>query len=417
MSSIGEILRTTRISKNITLSQVKKATHVREHVLIALENDDLRIFHSQAQLRGFIMHYCEFLGIDHEALIAEYLFQKDPAISEINPETPEEIENNAAASGTLTEQTESIEEDYRQIYVQLAHLFAERRKALNLSLDEVEHYSHVRKRNITLIESGDFDAFGSTVQLKGLLSTYTDFLELDREKVLTLFAEALLAKRQSQSAPTKASVNAASPFEPPLWARQLFSMDLLFGLIVLFFLLVLALWGGSTIINNSSAKATENPSISEVLLNQPTAQDLNDFIVTSAPGEATSNAIVVDENTATPIPTTENLSPVNVTIIVLEKALLRVTVDGKVELNTRTIPGSVLEFHGKDSIEVLTGSGSSVKLVYNQQDLGTLGQFGEAVSKIFGAKTEITATPSITPTPTVTLRPTRTQIPTATAVP
>jgi hypothetical protein len=88
-----------------------------------------------------------------------------------------------------------------------------------------------------------------------------------------------------------------------------------------------------------------------------------------------------------------------------------------VELNTRTIPGSVLEFHGKDSIEVLTGSGSSIKLVYNQQDLGTLGQFGQAVSKIFGAKTEITATPSITPTPTVTLRPTRTQIPTATPRP
>lgn len=418
MSSTGEILRDTRISKNLTLSQVKKATHIREHVLIALENSDFGVFHSKAQLRGFISHYAEFLGIDPTPLLEEFLTQRTDATLVTSTVV------DANQGGTDSDGPHPIgdndpvqAEDHRAIYREISRIFSERRKALDLTLEEVEHYSHIRKRNVEMIEKGDLDAFGSSVQLKGLISTYTDFLELDREKMLTLFAEALLVKRKHQHAPPERLVNAALPFELPLWARQLFSMDLVFGLSMLLIILVMAVWGGFTIINRSNAKATENPSISDVLLDQPTPVDINEILLTSAPVEELVSPILVEEATATAFPTTENLSPVNITIIVLEKALLKVTVDGVEELNTRTIPGSVLEFHGKESIVLLTGSASSIKVIYNQRDLGLLGEYGQSMIRIFGPSIEITATPSITPTPTITLRPSVTPIITKTPAP
>lgn len=99
------------------------------------------------------------------------------------------------------------------------------------------------------------------------------------------------------------------------------------------------------------------------------------------------------------------------------------TVDGKVELEGRVIPGSAYSFAGEDEVEILTGNGAALQLIFNQNDLGPMGIFGEVVDRVFTPQGELLPTPTITATPTFTATPennltqTQTETPQATSVP
>jgi hypothetical protein len=98
---------------------------------------------------------------------------------------------------------------------------------------------------------------------------------------------------------------------------------------------------------------------------------------------------------------------------------MRVTVDGEVVFQGRTMPGSAYSYAGNDRIDLLTGDGSSLQVYFNQQDLGVLGGFGEVVERVYSITGAQTATPAVlptsTPAPTVTVTPTPT--PTRTGIP
>ncbi len=106
-------------------------------------------------------------------------------------------------------------------------------------------------------------------------------------------------------------------------------------------------------------------------------------------------------------------------IVVQQRAWVRVVVDDKVELDSRLLPGSAYQFSADNRIEILTGNGAALQVVYNQKDLGLLGTFGEVIDRIFTVEGVMTPTASITPTrppkPSATSKPTIT--PTLTATP
>jgi hypothetical protein len=77
-------------------------------------------------------------------------------------------------------------------------------------------------------------------------------------------------------------------------------------------------------------------------------------------------------------------------------------VDGDVQFDGRVLIGSVYAFAGQELIEIVTGSGSALQISHNEQDIGTLGTYGEAVNFV------ITIDGVQTPTPTITLTPTAT---------
>jgi len=120
--------------------------------------------------------------------------------------------------------------------------------------------------------------------------------------------------------------------------------------------------------------------------------------------------------TGTPVlivstPGLEN-APVQVNIVANQRAWMSVIVDGETVFEGRVTPGSAYTFAGNDRIELLTGDGSSLRVYFNQQDLGLLGSFGEVVERIFTLSGVETATPSVpstsTPVPTSTITPTPT---------
>jgi hypothetical protein len=121
------------------------------------------------------------------------------------------------------------------------------------------------------------------------------------------------------------------------------------------------------------------------------------------------------------IPTLSGNANVQVNLVAVERTYLRVTVDGDVKFDGRVLPGNAYPFDAEEQIEVLVGSGAAIRVVYNGQDLGFLGTFGQVVSTIYRADEIITPTalpsaiPTNTLTPTATLTPSRTPVPSNTS--
>jgi len=75
MKTAGQILKQTRMKKNLGINQVAKTTKIRLVYLKALEEDDYQKLPSVTSARGFIKNYAEFLGLSPAEVLA--VFRRD----------------------------------------------------------------------------------------------------------------------------------------------------------------------------------------------------------------------------------------------------------------------------------------------------------------------------------------------------
>ncbi len=420
MPTPGQTLRAAREAKKLSLKQAFQATRIRLHYLEALEADDLSGLPSAAQARGFLRAYAEFLGLNAAELAPRPEFSPAPAAGEDSPPQPA---SHAPAESTpqpepaaesepgpppdspvLTESTARAESGSDSILREIGVSLRLRREALSLTLDEIERHTRIRRANLGRLEAGRLDELASPVQARGMLNAYATFLDMNGEALLLRFAEALQARREERQ-PAPASKRAAPG--PAPFLRRFISPDLIFGaaMIIIFFSLIV--WGAVRIFEpENAAQATEGPSISDILLATPSAQaaptsqnaagleELATPIVSGA--EFPTEALT----TPTPLPGTV----VQITLLISERTLLRVLVDGELKLNERVAPGAALTFEGNQSVEVLTGNGAAVQVLFNQLDQGRMGSLGEVVNLIYTLNGVETPTPTSSPTPSNTPR-------------
>ncbi len=64
MANLGEMLKTAREAQGLTLEEVEAATHIRQHLLQAMETDNFKQFPSPIVARGLIRNYAKFLKLD-----------------------------------------------------------------------------------------------------------------------------------------------------------------------------------------------------------------------------------------------------------------------------------------------------------------------------------------------------------------
>jgi cytoskeletal protein RodZ len=64
VAQLGERLKAARKEKNLSLEEVEDAIHIRRHLLVALEENNLDEFPSPVVTRGMIRNYANYLGID-----------------------------------------------------------------------------------------------------------------------------------------------------------------------------------------------------------------------------------------------------------------------------------------------------------------------------------------------------------------
>ncbi len=445
MPTIGEQLKQAREFRRLSIRQVVQATRIRDYYLEAMEADDFSSMPSAAQARGFFRSYADFLGLDADELInlqrnesaapAEFSApapagqesQQEP-VAESGPESQAVPEQPVVSSEPEPETTETevdapepetppVSEEpgppaiSQLIFFEIGHELRQRRELLSLTLDEIERHTRVRKHYLEKIEAGKYDELPSPVQARGMLSNYASFLDIDAEALLLRFADALQARRlERQPAIAPKSTLPRPKLILPVWLRRFISPDLLFGGGMILLLFLLTLWGAVRIFSGGSVQATvtQGPSISDVLLASPVAT----LKLTEAEALPTSVAIDTPANADEPTSTATDTPPasgtastnVQVTLSILERTFMRVTVDGKVKQEGRVVPGAALTFQGSERIEVLTGSGSAIQVLFNQQNLGVMGNFGEVVDRLYTINGVETPTPTSSPTVTPTER-------------
>jgi cytoskeletal protein RodZ len=318
------------------------------------------------------------------------------------------------------------------IFKSIGAQLRERRESLSLTLEEIERHTHVRAHNLKVLEAGAFERLSSPVQARGMISNYAAFLDLDADALLLRFAEGLQAQRIERNPLAELTRPRGHRWHLPLWARRILSIDLIFGVGMAVGLAAFSIWGLNRVLEAQSAPSPEptGPSISDVLLATP-GSTLEAALVTFTPTlpiTPTQPTLAPDQPTPT-IEVTETLStaPVQLVLVIADRAFLRVIVDGEVKFEGRVVAGGALNFDANEQIEVITGNGAAIEVIFNQSRLGLMGAYGEVVNRIYTVRgvffptpTEpptATITPRFTITPTITITPSITPSPIFTPTP
>lgn len=83
---IGEILRQARESASYSIAYVAGQTHLKEEVIVALENDQFDQLPNDVFVKGYIRSYAKLLEIDSNELIAAYPSDRDMQTETVVPQ-------------------------------------------------------------------------------------------------------------------------------------------------------------------------------------------------------------------------------------------------------------------------------------------------------------------------------------------
>jgi cytoskeleton protein RodZ len=433
--TVGEQLKQARTDRRLTLEQAAQTTRIRRHFLEALERGDHEALPSPVQGRGFLRLYAGYLNLPAEELVAAWEGRTLPTPTPPEPEPPKRAGRAAAPvpEPEPVDDTETVSASptpaagsSNAIFAEIGVTMQRQREILGLSIDEVEKHTRLRQHYLLAIEAGKIAELPSTVQSRGMLSNYAAFLNLDSDTILLRFAEGLQQRRLERMAPAPEPglfTNKRASARPAQQARRLVTPDLIFvgGLILVLFVFII--WTAARISSSRTTQINATlPSVSDVLLytTSPTAPTTtvgtqSAQTTLTLPSDQTAAPGTDTPPTSSPAPAVTttlsaiNSDPVQLYIVARQRAFLRVTVDGQIKFNGRTVPGSAYPFSAKTNIALLTGDAAALQVFYNQKDLGSLGKPGEPLNLSFSQQGVLTPTPTITPTVTITplVTPTR----------
>jgi len=317
-----------------------------------------------------------------------------------------------------------------EIFAEIGGQLRKRRELLSLTLEEIERHTRVRAVFAKALEEGNFDQLPSTVQTRGMLTTYATFLDLDTDALLLRYADALQARHRERF-PEKPGGERTPKVRSTLPSlRSFMAGDLFFGLGIVVMLVVMAVWGLIQVFNQRATQVAlpTVPSISEALAGTPlptVAQEVTLIPAVDTPFALAETA--TPDGTTPEVPTQNPNINVALNVIITERTFMRVLVDGQEVFNGRVVPGAAYPYEGSVSVQVLTGNGAALRVTYNGRDMGLLGNFGQVVDYIYTADGIVTptppapptatATPKESPTPSPTPSPTRTPTPEPTSTP
>src|SRR6185312_15195774 len=75
--TIGQRLKSRRLSRHLSLKQVELATRIRGKYLVAIEADDYGTLPHDVYGRGFVRSYADYLELDGAKIAQQYLKERD----------------------------------------------------------------------------------------------------------------------------------------------------------------------------------------------------------------------------------------------------------------------------------------------------------------------------------------------------
>lgn len=85
MKRVGQVLKETRLKKNLTLTEVEKETKIRQSILANLEEGNYQQLPPSTFVKGLIKNYGEFLGLPTNPLIALFRREFDHKTNDYQP--------------------------------------------------------------------------------------------------------------------------------------------------------------------------------------------------------------------------------------------------------------------------------------------------------------------------------------------
>lgn len=297
----------------------------------------------------------------------------------------------------------------------------EARERRGLSLEEVERHLRIRPHLLEALERGDLESLASAVQARGFLRNYAEFLGLEPQLLL----ESYDGRRRERKTAPRAPAPAEPAQRPSVQVRsrrpRWLSPDLFIAAGVSLAVVALLIWGGGRVMAAMRDRTEAEVAVSGFLV--PTSSHTPEPAEPTAdrpetnPTLGTELALVPGASqtpTATPTFLLAAVDRVDLRIVVQQRAWLLVQVDGREAFRGRVAPGDLLEYQGERLIEVLTSNGAGLRILYEGQDQGLLGELGQVVRRLWSLQGILTPTPTATATPSPTPRfaPTLTGTPT-----
>ncbi len=423
----GQQLRQVREAQRMSLEQVALATRIRLRYLEALEAEEIEKLPSAAHARGFLRSYAQYLKLDPGPLLAQWdhSVSAEPAAASAAA-VPAHSMGSTGLPAVDQVPTDPVgsKDSAEAIFAEIGSRLRRQREALGLSLQDVEDHTHLRLYYLKIIESGRLHELPSSVQGRGMLKNYADFLGLDSEALMLRYADVLqagLSRRRNIRLRDHSTIQ-PTVVTAPSSLRRLLTPDFLLTVVLIVLLAAFLIWGTSRVSElRAGVEATATaPSVVDILLpDTPTPSPLPSLAVTLPEANGTLE-VMLTPTLQSPVTTqeggevetleaedaqltaqpTSDLPPfvgpsqVQVYITVRQRAWMRVTVDDKIEFEGRVIPGSAYLYTGNEKVEVLTGNGAALQVIVNRTDLGVLGIFGQVVAAVYTAEGRITPTPS-----------------------
>lgn len=404
--TIGEILKQAREEQKLSLEEIVLLTKVRLKYLAAIEADHFDILPSPVQIKGFVRSYARALNLDPAPLLSRLR-----SLLDIDQTQDSEIPL-VSSSPVIAQQAHPLGE--------IGEILKNQRERLGFSIANVESQTYIPGRYLQAIEDGSLEELPSTVQGKGMVKNYAQFLGLDPEPLLLSYADVLqdrlMESRDDLDPRTQPAFKASF--------RRLLASPTILWVGVVLLISVVSIWSGWLIFGNRDPGTDSTPTIpgvAAILLPTSTNTSLPDEI-DSTPGDigidisSTPGSNDIDNENQLPTPTSviTGNEKVLVQLIIIQRSWVRVTVDNIIAFEGRLVPGSVKLFGGELSIEVLTGNAGGVEVIFNQQDLGAMGLYGEVINRVYTADGIAIPTPTISPTPIISDTPVPSITPTLT---
>lgn len=306
----------------------------------------------------------------------------------------------------------------------LGEWLQKRREELGISLEQAEADTRIRVRSLKALESGDIDALPDPVVGRGFLRNYAAYLGLDPKEAQERFSQLSPAPELD---PTPVPADASlfeGPFEPvplhkmPSFLRRRRGVGILLAAVLLIAALGAAAWFGYPYLMQwwGSPDPTPQPTLMATFTPQsPTAA--------SAPTMATQEAASPEATEAattptlavsppptirvspSPLPTSPVYTGIFLELVFTDTSWVQVTVDGVRQFQGELAQDTYRSWYGQERVELRIGNAGVVLVTVNGEQLGTLGEFGQVVDRVFEKVeedvTQATVTPVITGTGTV----------------
>lgn len=156
METIGQLLKSIRLQKNIKLEEVSKQTNIATHLLDFLEQDNYANLPSSTFTKGFIVSYARVLGFSPEKALA--IFRRDFTITESGKILPKGLAKPLDRPTIVTSKFLSISFTSIFIMIFLTYLFTQLK-----NFNSAPRIDIVRPKSNTVVR-------GPEISVKGFVS-------------------------------------------------------------------------------------------------------------------------------------------------------------------------------------------------------------------------------------------------------